>query len=263
MDSVSVRSHGNIRPALVALGLILVLLFAAAVISLLFGRNTGNSLLTQDQSQPLRGVTTARVEIDPGDGNLTVDPLASGEPVLVSASLQYLEKQGLPLWSTTTSDGQTVLSLKANKGSGQPWLRLPWEACNGATDWQIHLNPAVVTDLQAHTAGGNMMLNLTGFAIRHVSAETGGGNVTVVLSSGLTGSSTIEASSGAGNVEVQLPEGTAARIHATTGMGKIILDKRFNKMDDTTYQTSDYETSANKIEITLKSGAGNVSVTTK
>lgn len=263
MDTITVRSQGNNRAALVAFGLILILLVSAAVVFILFGRYTGNSVLTQAQSQPLSGVTTARVEIDPGDGNLTVDPLAGSEPVLVSASLQYLEKQGLPLWSTTTSAGQTVLSLKANQGGGQSWLRLPWEACNGATNWQIHLNPAVVTDLRAHSSGGNMILNLTGFAIHRVSAETGGGNVMVVIGSGLTGNSTIEAKSGAGNVEVQLPEGTTARIHATTGMGKVILDPRFNKMDDTTYQTSDYETAANTVEITLMSGAGNVSVSIK
>jgi hypothetical protein len=43
-------------------------------------------------------------------------------------------------------------------------------------------------------------------------------------------------------------------------MGKVILDERFTKIDDTTYQTSGYESAADRLEITASSGAGNVSI---
>lgn len=263
MDTLKVRSHGNFRAAGVAFGVVLVLLLAAVITWTTLGQNTGGTVLTQNQFQPLVDVSAARIVIDPGDGNLTVDTVTADETILANASLQYLENQGLPIWSLETSDDQTVLSLKANTGGTQPWIRLPWQACNGATDWLVHLNPAVVTDVDVQSDGGNISLDLTGMHIRSVSADTGGGNVTVVIGGGQTGTSTVQASSGAGNVEVHVPKGTAVRVHATTGLGQIIVDSRFTKEDDNTYQTNDFESATDRIEITLESGAGNASVVTR
>jgi predicted membrane protein len=64
-------------------------------------------------------------------------------------------------------------------------------------------------------------------------------------------------------VVVRVPSGLAAKVHATSGLGKVIVDSRFNKIDGNTYQSPDYDSAANKVEITANSGAGNVSVNTK
>ena len=243
-----------------------------------------NKVLTHNLSEPLNGATTAKVEINTGDGNLTIDRLADGEQVLASGTLQYLDNQGLPSRSVNTSDGHTTFTLKGS-GIGRPGFRFPWAACNGATEWHIHLNPSVPSDITAHSGGGNVKLNLAGMAVARVSADTGGGNMNVVLpdnaanlsvmaktgggnvtveiGNGIAGSNTINANSGAGNVVIRLPSGLAARIHATSGLGKVIMDSRFSKINGNTYQSLDYDGAANKVEITLNSGAGNVSVNTK
>ncbi len=241
------------------------------------------NVLTHNLSEPLDGAKTVNFNIDPGDGNLTIDTLIDSAPELASGKLEYLESQGVPTHLLTTSNGQATLTLKASSGK-QPWFRLPWAACNGATTWQVHLNPSLSADINAHSGGGNMRLNLAGMVVTHVMADTGGGNVEVVLpdyahnldltaktgggvvtveTGGLTGSSRIEATSGAGNVALSLPGGTAARIHATSGMGKVIIDTCFPQVDKTTYQSPDYDQAADRVEITLKSGAGNVILTTK
>jgi Cell wall-active antibiotics response LiaF, C-terminal len=218
-------------------------------------------VLTHNLSEPLNGATTAKVNINTGDGNLTIDRLTGGEQVLASGTLQYLENQGLPTRSVNTSDGQAALALRAS-GTGQPWFRFPWQACNGATEWQIHLNPTVSSEITAHSDGGNVKLDLAGMAVTRVSADTGGGNMDVVLPEDAANLS-VTAKSGAGNVVVLVPSGIAARIHASTGLGKVIVDSRFNKIDGNTYQSSDFDSAANKVEITVKSGAGNVEVNTK
>jgi hypothetical protein len=156
---------------------------------------------------------------------------------------------------------------------------------NGATEWRIQLNSAVSSDIIAHSGGGNVKLNLTGMTVTHVSVDTSGGNlglilpdnaadlgvtasagagnVTVEIGSGITGSSTINANSGAGNVVIRVPGGIAARIHATTGMGKTTINPRFVKLDGKTYQSPDYDTAVNKIDIALNSGAGDVIINSK
>ncbi len=243
-----------------------------------------NKVLTHNLSEPLNGATTAKVDINTDDGNLTIDRLSGGEQVLASGTLQYLENQGAPTQTLNTSEGQATFTLKAS-GAGRPWFRFPWAACNGATEWQIHLNPNLPSDITARSGGGNVKLNLAGMAVSRVLADTGGGNmdvvlpdhaanldvtaktgagnVTVEIGSALTGSNIINANSGAGNAVVRIPSGLAARIHATSGLGKVIMDPRFSKIDGNTYQSSDYDGAADKVEVTLHSGAGDVRVNAK
>jgi len=241
------------------------------------------TVLTHNLSEPLCGATTAMVNVDVADGNLMIDKFISGEQVLASGTLQYLENQGLPTRSVNVDNGQATLTLKA-RSTRRPWLHLPWATCNGATEWQIHLNPNVRSDVTAHSGGGNVKLDLAGMAITRVSADTGGGNmdvvlpdssanlsvnartgggnVTVEIGHGITGSNIVNAQSGAGNVVVRIPSGIAARIHATTGLGKAIIDPRFSKTDNA-YQSPDFDNAVDKVEITVHSGAGDVNVNTK
>jgi hypothetical protein len=167
-----------------------------------------------------------------------------------------LEKQGLPIHSITAANGTADFTLKAGD-KGQTWMRLPWSACNGATEWQVHLNPTVLFDITAHSDGGNVRLNLSGMAISQVKADTGGGNMEVILPEESAGIS-VAAKTGAGNVTIHLPGSIAARIQASSGLGKVSLPERFTKIDKNTYQSPDYDSASSKVEITASSGAGNV-----
>ena len=247
-------------------------------------RSDDSKVLTHNLSEPYCGETTARIDIHAGDGNLTIDRLTGGEQVLASGTLQYVVNQGLPTRTLVSSNDQASLTLRAGRAE-RPWFHLPWAACNAATEWQIHLNPTISSDITAHSDGGNVKLNLAGMAVIHVSADTGGGNmdvvlpdnaanlsvtartgagnVTVEMGSGITGSNLVTANSGAGTVDVRIPSGVAARIHAASGLGKVTVDPCFSKLDKNTYQSSDFDRAANKVEITVNSGAGNVKISTK
>jgi hypothetical protein len=216
------------------------------------------NVLTDNFSEPLNEALTAKVDIHAGDGNLTVDQLAGGEQLLASGTIQYFGDQGLPTRKLVSSNGQATFTLRGD-GSRQPWLRLPWATCNGATEWRIYLNPTVPSDITAHSGGGNVKLNLAGMAVTRLSADTGGGNMEVVLPDNADNLSVI-AKTGAGNVIVYIPSNVAACIHASTGLGKSIVDPRFNKTDKDTYQSPDFDSAVHKAEITIHSGAGNVIV---
>jgi len=241
------------------------------------------NVLAYNLSEPLCGATTAKVDIDTASGNLMIDTLTGGEPVLASGTLEYVANQQMPTRAVHVNNGQATLTLKSTS-LGKPWFRLPWSACNAATDWQIHLHPDVQADITARSGGGNVKLDLAGMHVTQLAADsgggnldvilperaanlsviakTGGGNVTVEIGRGTTGSNTLKATSGAGKVEVRIPSGLAARIHATSGMGKEIVDRRFVNIEKHTYQSSDFEQAADKVEITVQSGAGNVIVNT-
>ena len=218
-------------------------------------------VMTHTLWEALGHVDTADVDIDPGDGNLAVDGLTGNEQELASGTLQYLEKNGLPSWSVDTSHQPNSFTIKA-AGKGQSWLRLPWSACNGATTWQIHLNRRVPSAVNAHSNGGNIKLDLNGMPVTCITASTGGGNVEIILPDPAS-DLRVTAKSGAGNVIVQIPGGTAARVHATTGLGKLTVSPQFLKIDKDLYQSPDYDQAAKKIEMIINSGAGNVVVEEK
>src|SRR5512146_200045 len=96
MDTVSIGSHGRVRGLLVFSLILLVLLLGAVAVVTFLGNNSGGDVLTQDLSEPLGGVTTGTIDINAGSGNLTIDSLTGGEPLLAGGTLQYLETQGLP-----------------------------------------------------------------------------------------------------------------------------------------------------------------------
>jgi hypothetical protein len=251
MENLFVGSHRKIRASRIV-SLIVFVLILGGVSGCSLVNNAGD-VLTENLAEPLNDTTTAKIDIDTGTGNLTIDRLTGGEQLLAGGTLQYFENLGQPTRTLVSFLGQATLTLEWND-NGSP--------CAGAIEWQIHLNPTVSSDITAHSGGGNIKLDLADMAITRVSAETGGGNVDVVLPDNASDLN-VQASTGAGNVVVLVPSGVAAKIHTTTGLGKAIVDSRFNKIDDNTYQSSDFDSAANKVEITVRSGAGNVEVNTK
>lgn len=218
-------------------------------------------LLTDQFTEPLDGTANAVVRIDAAEGNLSVGSLSWGEPLLARGALEYYEGRAQPARSLVSRRGEACLTLKGGS-SGRPWFKMPWAACNGATTWSIQLNPGVSTDLTAHSGGGNILLDLSTLALTHLQAVTGGGNIHLDLPDRSAGLSA-EARSGAGNVSATLPAGLPARVHATTGLGKIFIDPPFVQVDRSTYETPGWDKAPERVEITLKSGAGNVILSTR
>ncbi len=124
---------------------------------------------------------------------------------------------------------------------------------------KIDIAGMIVTRVSAETGGGNVNVVLPDIAANlSVTASTGGGNVNVEIGRNTKGSNKVLANSGAGNVIVLVPDGITAQLNVNSGMGKVIVNSKYNKIDNNTYQSPDYEDSVNKVEITAKSGAGNV-----
>ena len=98
MKSLMAGSSGMAR-------VIILVLLPGAMAGCARGSISAGNVLTDHLAEPLNGATTAKVDINTGDGNLTIDRLTGGEQLLASGTLQYLENQGLPTRSVNTSNG--------------------------------------------------------------------------------------------------------------------------------------------------------------
>jgi predicted RNA-binding Zn-ribbon protein involved in translation (DUF1610 family) len=93
---------------------------------------------------------------------------------------RHLAERGRPTESVNTENDHATLKLRG-RDAGRPSFRFPWAGCNGPTEWRVHVNPRVASEIRAHTGGGNVKLNRADMIVTGVSADTGGGNMEVVL----------------------------------------------------------------------------------
>jgi hypothetical protein len=221
----------------------------------------GKRTLTEDLAEPLGNATCAKLEVNAGDGHLTVDGLNGGEPLLVGGTLQYQEDQGAPTWSVSSLLEETTFTLEAAQARRQG-PRLPWAGCNGLTEWSLHLNPDVSYDITALSNGGHLQLDLASLTVTRLVAGTGGGDIEITLPEDAGGLS-VTAETGAGNVGVSIPANVVARIHASTGLGKVEVDSRFTSTGNGTYQSVGYDGAASVLELTVSTGAGNVTISSR
>lgn len=164
------------------------------------------------------------------------------------------------------------------------WFLNPanWHGDFDLSPWQLGINGSIPTELRVDSGIGALTLDLRGAELTYLDVDTGTGAVTAHLPEGEydagidtgTGSSTwylpqsgwgeYNFDTGTGNIILYLPDGMEARILFDGGTGHFNGDERFKLIEgeahDGVWQTSDYERAANRLEIEVDSGTGNVTV---
>lgn len=266
---------------LIAVALIVLFLIGAAVGIVFLLAPSQSAVAVQELAEPLNGANTSSLDFDLAEGNLAIDRLTGGEPLLVGGTLEYYENGGMPARSLSSMGGQATFALSVGTDPRPRW-RLPWEACNAENDWTLHLNPTVVYEIAARTGGGNLNLDLSGLRVSRINAETGGGNaeirlpanaanlsaavrtgagkIVVEIGAGTKGQNDLTLENGAGSVEVLVPAGLAVKLVGTSGMGSILVDPALAQTGEGTYESADYDANQNRITIEVSNGAGTVKV---
>jgi hypothetical protein len=75
------------------------------------------------------------------------------------------------------------------------------------------------------------------------------------------GVSLLDVEAGAASVNIRVPEATAARIRVEEGVNSVSVDtNRFPRLDSGIYQSSGYDTAADRADINIEAGLGSVTV---
>jgi hypothetical protein len=133
-----------------------------------------------------------------------------------------------------------------------------WTA--GGLDWDLRLNPAVPLELEFHTGASRSQIDLSELLVTSVELETGASatEMTLPQAAGLT---RVKVQSGAAQVVLRAPGGVAARIRAETGLAHVDVDEtRFRQVAAHRYESPDFATAINKVDIDVQTGVGSVRV---
>jgi hypothetical protein len=219
---------------------ILILLGLEVLIgSLLPGRKADMQNLSID----LGATAHADVRIDFGAGQLSIGPATPGKLVdgTFDGGVRHDE----------SPDGRVHL----RSDNGGMWWGWGWHGF----DWRVGLTREVPLALRLDVGAAKSNLDLSDLKVTDLVLKTGASETVIRLpkAAGLT---TVRVESGAASVRLTVPDGVAARIRSTMGLGASNIDQRRFPRNGEYYQSTDYDTAANKIDIRSEGGVGSVSV---
>jgi hypothetical protein len=194
--------------------------------------------LTEALALPLGGASEASVRIRYGAGNLTVGSAAPGQ--LVDGTFE-----GGVIHRVT---GPGSLELSQETRYGVPWLERP-------SRWTMGLTTEVPLDLKVDTGASKAILDLGGLRVRRLELQTGASDTRVTLPRA-AGATTVTAQAGAASLTMEVPAGVAARIRTRMALGSSQIDQTRFPASGNGYESPDYATAANRVDIDVNGGVG-------
>lgn len=114
-------------------------------------------------------------------------------------------------------------------------------------------------DLQLEAGASRTRLDFRETKLRRPVIKTGASDTNVVLPSA-AGATDVRVESGAAGVALVVPTGVAARVRSSVALGSVQVDQsRFPRSGDV-YESIDYASAANRVDIDLQGGVGSVRI---
>jgi hypothetical protein len=216
-------------------------------------------IATEPQSAvvPLDGASSGQVTVQIGAGVLHLGSPPSNPDSLAEASGELPSGAQLKNHATTRNGVADVAFSTAGAMNFWPFGSVNQSHAN--TNLDVLLSPKVPLTLNADVGAGDSTFDLSGLQVRNFSLNNGAGQASVTFPTS-AGQTTADIHSGAGSLSLTIPEGVGARIHASNGLVNLhVATDRFKLVGDY-YQTDDYNSATNRVDITLHVGIGEVDV---
>ena len=206
---------------------------------------------------PLGDTGRAQVTVNVGAGDLSVGALPSDDPNLATADGPPSQDRGLTQ-AATTRDGETDLTLTTREPNGFSWPPSPPN--QPADRLVVSLARKVPLNLKTTLGVGQANLDLRDLSLRSLDVISGVGRVTVQFPSG-SGQTRANIKGAVGSqTTLVIPPNVGAYVHTAGGLVSVHLPPgHYAKVADG-YQSNNYATAADQIEIYLQLGVGQVDV---
>jgi len=199
-------------------------------------------------TQPYTDSVPTRTILSLSAGGTTFD-LKGPTDSLISATVQ--RRGGAFSLKNEISDSVRTLSFKM-KGKNS------WNVGDGGNDVDLMLNTNPKWEIHMNMGAGEANFDLSAYKVREFSFDGGAAALDVKLGS-LLPITDVRVKTGIADVKLNIPTASGCRIKAKTGLSSKEFSG-FIKKADGTYETPNYNTSANKIFIFLDGGLSSFEV---
>ena len=129
---------------------------------------------------------------------------------------------------------------------------------NNGNAVDFYMNVAPIWDVNVFMGAGKVDFDLENYKVRNFSFKGGAAGIDVKLGS-LLPITDVRMEVGMADITINIPKGSGCRIKTNTGFSSRDFDG-FTKLENGTYETANYKSSANKIFINLDGGFSNFEV---
>jgi hypothetical protein len=188
------------------------------------------------------GAGRLRIEAGAAQGELVNGHFIGGLDYNLSQKADVLKLKMKP-----PQDGWTQVAL--------PWNWVRWHGL----DWLVKLSHEVPLSINVDVGANEVDLDLTYLHVVELQVNMGA-NATKISLPADAGYTDVKIDGGVTSVRLYVPEGVAARIKLNNALTSNNINRsRFPRVDDV-YQSPDYDTAANKVDITVDMGLGSLTI---
>ncbi|HSQ40567.1 MAG TPA: hypothetical protein VLM78_10460 [Anaerolineales bacterium] len=194
----------------------------------------------------LREAKSVRYKFSHGAGQIVITGGAPAGKALVGSSAVGMNEK-------THLDGDR---LNVHIEAGASFV--PFVGPSDGT-WRFQVTQDVPVTLEVETGASQLDMDLTNVLASHIELETGASNSNVIMPS--RGVSLLDLEAGAAAINITIPQGVSGRIRIREGLTSLNVDTtRFPQVDSRLYQSPDFDTAANRAEISVEAGLGSITV---
>lgn len=139
------------------------------------------------------------------------------------------------------------------------WDGFSWMGGFQGLIWDLRLNRQIPLKLILKTGASESNLDLKDLRVIDLKVETGASSIKIMLPAN-AGLCTTKIESGAASVVIQVPAGVAGKIYVQSGLSGINIDTSRFMRSGSYYESPDYASATNKVDIRIETGVGSVSV---
>jgi hypothetical protein len=241
---------GDVNPWKLLIPILLILVGVAALLS---ATRSGNRVEEPVAIPREAAAGSARLTLSHGAGQVTVK-----NGVEMGQLVSGMATGGVSFTSRMQGDEQIV---KASVPStGFVWIMPPFVWGNRpGFHWDLALADDLPLDLRVETGASETRLDLSKLKVTNLKVSTGASSTSITFpeAASLTRAK-IEC--GMASVTIVVPEGVAARIESSSALSSTMVDTNRFPRSGGIYQSPDYETAANKVDLRIEMGMGSVTV---
>jgi hypothetical protein len=217
-------------------------------------RGRWSSAAPVTDSVPLDGAASSQITFKHGAGRLVVNA-GSDSNLLIGGSFGGgVDKQ------VRRSGDRVDLTLQtAMRDWTEWWGPWNWWGGGGTLDWNVALNSGIPLALRFETGASQTTLDLSALRVTELIIHTGASATEIAMPAN-AGATRARVESGAASVKVRIPQGVAARISGKMGLGALDVDQRRFPPRGGGYESDDFITATNRVELQVEGGVGSVDV---
>ena len=244
LNAADIRLPRGISPIQLFWPSVLILLGGWIMFGYLLRGNAEEEQLSID----LQGASQASLKLSHGAGRLVLGAGASPGQLLSGTFAGGVKH------SSHRSGDRLDAHVEA-----RPFVFPPFFGGWQGLEWNINLNRDIPLTLKLETGASQSELDLRDLKVVDLKVSTGASKTDLTLPAD-AGMTTVKVELGAASLDMVVPQGVAGRIRAEQGVAAIEVDTARFPYSNGIYESADYSSAQNKVDIKIEAGVGRVAV---